>query len=58
MLKKFLQNTSGVTGIEYGLIAGSVAVVISTGVFMIGNDIASVFDGLSAYMNAETPIKK
>lgn len=58
MLKKYFLNTSGVTGIEYGLILGSVAVAVSTGIFMIGDDFTSIFDGLSAYMNTDTPIKK
>ncbi|GEM_PF-3276884 len=50
---EFLACTSGATGIEYGIILGSVGTAIMTGAFMFGNDFESVLTGLSAWMNAD-----
>lgn len=52
-LTTFLADISGATGIEYGLLIGSVGVTVGTCSFMLGNDISDVFDSLSAYLNAE-----
>lgn len=43
-----LRNEDGATAIEYGLIAGLIAVVIIAGVTLLGTDIAGVFNGLAA----------
>ena len=55
MFKKFyefLTDTSGVTGIEYGFILGSVSITLCTGAFMAGEDISTVLESFSAYLNA------
>ena len=46
------RNTSGVTAIEYGLIAGLIAVVIITAVTTVGTDLQAKF---TAVGNALTP---
>ncbi len=46
------RNTSGVTAIEYGLIAGAIAVAIITAVTTLGTDISGKFTAVS---NALTP---
>ncbi|RFU47984.1 Flp family type IVb pilin [Paraburkholderia sp. DHOC27] len=40
---KFLRETKGVTALEYGLIAGLIAVAIAASVTTLGTDLSSVF---------------
>lgn len=42
-LKRFVQDESGATAIEYGLIAAFIAVVIITVVTTLGTDLVAVF---------------
>jgi len=42
--KRFLRDEDGVTAIEYGLIAALIAVVIITGVTLVGTDLETLFD--------------
>jgi len=44
----FLQDESGVTAIEYGLIAALISVVIITAAAAVGTSLAGVFTGISA----------
>jgi pilus assembly protein Flp/PilA len=37
------RDAAGVTAVEYGLIAGAVAIAIIGAVFLIGGDIADIF---------------
>jgi len=46
-LKNFAKDESGATAIEYGLIAGLIAVVIIAAVTLLGADMAGVFQGLA-----------
>ena len=46
------RSTSGVTAIEYGLIAGAIAVAIITAVTALGTDVATQFNSVA---NALTP---
>ena len=43
LLSALLRNKSGVTAIEYGLIAGAIAVAIIATVIALGGDIANLF---------------
>ncbi len=43
MIKKLAGNRSGATAIEYGLIAGLIAVVIVAGVTTVGSNLGTVF---------------
>jgi len=59
MLKKFyvfMADTRGVTGIEYGLLIGSISLTVATGAFMIGDDFNSIFTSLTAWMEP-TPVE-
>lgn len=47
-LKTCLRDEKGATAIEYGLIAGLVAVVIIAAVTLLGTDLQGIFDGLAA----------
>lgn len=43
-LTKFLQEEDGATAIEYGLIAGLIAVVIITALTSIGTNLSRIFN--------------
>ncbi len=47
MIYRFLNDQSGATAIEYGLIAGLIAVVIITSVTAIGTKLNSKFTTIS-----------
>ena len=46
-IKRFLNDESGATAIEYGLIAALVAVAIITAVTTLGDNITATFDSIS-----------
>lgn len=46
-LMKFLRDEDGVTAIEYGLIAGLVAVVIIVALTTLGTDLTGLFNRIS-----------
>ena len=47
-LRRFINDERGVTALEYGLIAGLVAVVIVTSVSSLGNKLANTFGSITA----------
>lgn len=47
LITRFLKNESGATAIEYGLIAGLIAVVIITGATALGGDLNQMFTDIS-----------
>ena len=47
MISRFLKDQSGATAIEYGLIAGLIAVVIITSVTAIGTKLNAKFTTIS-----------
>lgn len=47
IISKFLANESGATAIEYGLIAGLIAVVIIVAVSSVGTGLAAKFTSVS-----------
>lgn len=46
-ITKLIKDERGATAIEYGLIAGLIAVVIITSVGLIGNDLRQVFENIA-----------
>lgn len=46
-LAKFRKNDEGVTAIEYGLIAGAIAVAIIAVLLILGEDINALFESTS-----------
>jgi pilus assembly protein Flp/PilA len=48
LINRFAKNESGATAIEYGLIAGLIAVVIITAVGLVGTDVTAVFNKIAA----------
>ena len=53
----FLANTKGVTGIEYGLLLGGIALTVGTGAAIFGEQFAGVFEELSSYMDRGTSLQ-
>lgn len=55
-IKKFLKDETGVTAIEYGLIAGLIVAGIALSIGTIGTDLATVFKNIAA--SADTAATK
>ena len=54
-LRAFLDDKSAVTAIEYGLIAGLIAVVIIAVIMTVGTDLTNLFNSVSGGLqNAST----
>ena len=54
MIKKiaaFINDENGATAIEYGLIAGLIAVVLITGVTSLGTKVSTQFTNISSKLN-------
>jgi pilus assembly protein Flp/PilA len=50
-VSRFMNDESGATAIEYGLIAALIAVVIITGVTAVGTSLSTTFNTLSGKLN-------
>jgi pilus assembly protein Flp/PilA len=48
LFQRFAQDESGVTAIEYGLIAALIAVVIITAVTLVGTNLSATFNNIAA----------
>ena len=53
-LRRLRGDMSGVTAIEYGLIAGAIAVAIIATVIALGGDIKSLFDTTGSALTSTT----
>lgn len=49
-MKRFADDETGATAIEYGLIAAGIAVAIITAVTTLGTNITGTFDNVAAEM--------
>lgn len=47
LISRFAKDEDGATAIEYGLIAGLIAVVIIGGLTLLGNNINAAFDNIA-----------
>ena len=52
LFARFVTDESGVTAMEYGLIAALIAVVIITAVTLVGTDLQAVFNAVAAALTA------
>ena len=52
LFHRFIDDQSGVTAIEYGLIASLIAVVIITAVKLVGTDLTNTFTAIAANLTA------
>jgi pilus assembly protein Flp/PilA len=51
LLSRFLRDESGVTAMEYGLIAALIAVVIIASVTIVGKSLSTKFTAVSTAIN-------
>ncbi|MFZ5931297.1 MAG: Flp family type IVb pilin [Pseudomonadota bacterium] len=51
-LKKFVDETSGATAIEYALISAGIALVIATAVFALGGQLSAAFSAMAGLIAA------
>jgi pilus assembly protein Flp/PilA len=51
LIPRFIKDESGVTAIEYGLIAALIAVVIITSVTLVGKSLSTKFTAVSTAIN-------
>ena len=51
-LWRFARDESAATSLEYGLIAGFISVAILSAVFSMGDNVSSIFSGLSSDLEA------
>ncbi len=54
-VRKLVDEESGATAIEYGLIAAGIAVAIIAIVFTLGNDLAKFFTAIDTKLTSKTP---
>ncbi|PRD78047.1 Flp family type IVb pilin [Burkholderia multivorans] len=54
IIKRFLKEETGVTAIEYGLIAGLISVAIVGGVSTIGGSLGTMFNNLGSCITSPT----
>jgi len=50
LLTRFVQNETGVTAIEYGLIAALISIVIIAAAGLVGTNLAAVFNNIAAQL--------
>jgi len=50
LVKRFVNDESGATAIEYGLIAAGISVAIITAVMTLGTQLNSTFTGVSSQL--------
>jgi pilus assembly protein Flp/PilA len=55
ILRRFVKDESGVTAIEYGLIASLVAVAIIVGATALGGQLNSTFSSIATTMQNAAP---
>ncbi|WP_055047754.1 Flp family type IVb pilin [Devosia sp. A16] len=53
-IARFVNDESGATAIEYGLIAALIAVGIIVAATLLGNNLSGLFNGISGRLAAET----
>jgi pilus assembly protein Flp/PilA len=51
LLSRFVRDESGVTAIEYGLIAALISVTIITAVTLVGTDLNLVFNAIATALS-------
>ncbi len=52
MIQQFLHDEDGVAAIEYGLLAGLIAVTIIAGATVVGTSLSTLFTNISTKLSA------
>ena len=53
-LNRFMNDESGATAIEYGLLAALIAVAIIAGATLIGTELDRIFNGIAGVLSGVT----
>ena len=56
MLRRFLNDESGATAIEYGLLAALIAIGILAGITAVGDNMATMFDDTAGTLKNAKPV--
>lgn len=56
LVERYVTQQDGVTGLEYGILAGGVAMASLTAVVFIGEDISGMFETFSGYLQNEQDV--
>lgn len=54
-IHKFIQDESGVSALEYGLLAALVALALVTGAGILGTDLSNFFSAVGAKITTYSP---
>lgn len=54
-LKRFLKDESGLSAVEYGLLAAGIAVGLYTIISGIGTDLRAIYTSVGTDLNSATP---
>jgi pilus assembly protein Flp/PilA len=54
-MKRFFQDESGASAVEYGLLVALIAVVIITAVSLLGTNLSAMFSGVAGKIATATP---
>ena len=55
LLQRLVRHDGGATAIEYGLIAGLIAVAIIVAITLLGTDLSGLFTGVAGKVTSATP---
>ena len=50
LVKRFRRDEDGATMVEYGLLAGLIALVVALGATILGQDISTMFNNIGTYL--------
>ena len=56
MIRNYIKNQDGATAIEYGLIAGGVALMIFADIMLTGSNLQDIFDTVNEFMNLRSDV--
>jgi pilus assembly protein Flp/PilA len=55
LVTRFLTESKGVTAIEYGLIAGVVAIAVASAAGSVGTNLSQLFNAIASVIQTNTP---
>lgn len=47
-IKAFIRNEDGASAVEYGLLVAGIAVAVMSGIYLIGSNLSSTFQGVAS----------
>ena len=54
LVKNFLQDESGPTMVEYGLLVALIALVVGAAALILGQNLSTMFSSVASYVHAVT----